>query len=233
MAHPQQQIFIGKLRNQFPDFFQNVRVLEIGSLDINGSIRTQFRDCDYIGLDLGPGPGVDVVAQGQDYDGADGSFDTVLSCETMEHNPFWKETFENMARLCRPGGLVIMTCASTGRREHGTRRTTPRDAPLIPWDYYRNLTARDLRRAVPVQEIFSSAMFCRDLSFNDLFFAGFRAGSPPPRGAAAALRRLRNVYLLQNLRNLSALRAQFLMRLVGEERYLSGPLLRWRRKLVR
>jgi SAM-dependent methyltransferase len=228
MAHPQQQAFVAAVRAAFPAFFVGTRVLEVGSLDINGSVRAHFAGGDYVGLDVGPGPGVDVVCQGQDYAAPDGSFDVVLSCETMEHNPYWRETFANMVRLCRPGGLVLMTCATTGRAEHGTRRTTPKDAPLIAWEYYGNRTAADFRRAFDLRGIFSVSMFCTDLSFCDLFFAGFRAGGPAPEGARAALAAIRRRYLRANARNWPALRKQALIALVGEPRYWAGSLLPWK-----
>lgn len=146
MAHKEQKEFIEMIRNEFPDFFSGKRVLEIGSLDINGSVRKLFENCEYIGVDVAAGPGVDVVCQGQNYSGPDNSFDVAISCEVMEHNPFWAETVKNMIRLCKPGGLVVMTCATLGRREHGTERTSTVDSPLtvgLGWSYYRNLTASD------------------------------------------------------------------------------------------
>ena len=149
MAHPAQNEFIGRIRDIFPGHFRHARVLEIGSLDINGTIRGLFTDCDYTGIDVGPGPGVDVVCAGQDFDAPDESYDVVISCEAMEHNPYWAETFTNMVRLAKPGGLVLMTCATLGRKEHGTTRTTPADSPLTVakgWDYYRNLRAGILQR---------------------------------------------------------------------------------------
>ena len=229
MAHPQQQAFVAAIQAAFPAFFSAARVLEIGSLDINGSVRRHFAGCDYTGLDVGAGPGVDVVCQGQDYAAPDGAFDTVLSCETMEHNPYWRETFANMLRLARPGGLVLMTCATTGRREHGTGRTTPKDAPLIAWDYYANRTAADFRRAIALPRHLSAWMFCADVAFNDLFFAGFKAGALAPANARATLRAIARRYLFANLRNREALRKLLLIRLVGEERYFAGSLRPGRR----
>jgi SAM-dependent methyltransferase len=228
MAHPQQQNFIALIKSAFPGFFAGGRVLEIGSLDINGSVRSHFAAQEYIGLDVGPGPGVDVVCQGQNYDAQDGTFDVVVSCETMEHNPYWRETLANMLRLCRPGGLVLITCATTGRPEHGTRRTTPKDAPLIEWDYYGNRTAADFRRVLDLTAPVTAAVFCIDMSFCDLFFAGFRAGAQAPANAQATLNAIRRRYLLANARNWSALRKQVLIRLVGEERYWAGSLLPWK-----
>lgn len=147
MAHQAQFEFIERVRRVFPQQFRNKRVLEVGSLDINGSIRRCFDRCDYVGIDVAAGPGVDVVCDGQAYDALAGSFDTVVSCEAMEHNPHWIGTMHNMVRLCRTDGLLIMTCATTGRDEHGTTRSQPSDSPLtvgIGWDYYCNLTAQDV-----------------------------------------------------------------------------------------
>jgi hypothetical protein len=103
MAHPEQFEFVSAVKAAFPSFLAGTRVLEIGSLDINGSVRRFFKDGQYTGIDVGPGPGVDVVCQGQDYTPPSGCFDVTISCETMEHNPYWRETFDNMLRLCRAG----------------------------------------------------------------------------------------------------------------------------------
>jgi SAM-dependent methyltransferase len=179
MAHAAQLEFVALLASRLPAYFSNAKVLEIGSLVIDGTVRGFFQDCEYIGIDVAPGRGVDVVCQGQDYQAPDGSFDHVISCECMEHNPRWKETFSNMVRLCRPGGLVTMTCASLGRPEHGTTRTNPGASPLtvgLGWTYYRNLTAADFKGAVDVKRAFSHYRFWTDWDTCDLLFAGVRSG---------------------------------------------------------
>ena len=68
MSHHQQLSFINFVKNKFPDYFDNKKVLEVGSLNINGSVRQFFTNCDYIGLDVGEGKDVDIVCQGQEYD---------------------------------------------------------------------------------------------------------------------------------------------------------------------
>jgi SAM-dependent methyltransferase len=188
MASSEQHGFIGILATHLPEYFRDARVLEVGSLDINGTIRGLFARCEYTGIDVAGGKGVDVVCQGQDYDAPDGTFDHVVSCEAMEHNPSWKETFANMIRLCRSGGLVSMTCATTGRREHGTARTSPDSSPLtvaMGWDYYRNLSARDFTEAFPLASLFSRHRFFYDWAKYNLYFAGVRRG-PEPAGDCAA-----------------------------------------------
>lgn len=150
MAHSTQQDFISYVKNKFPNLFENVRVLEIGSLDINGTMRTFFSNCDYLGIDVGEGKGVDLVCQGQEYDAPDESYDVCTSGECFEHNPYWAQTFANMVRMCKSNGLVLFTCATTGRKEHGTTRTDSESSPLtvdIGWEYYKNLDEQDFRNS--------------------------------------------------------------------------------------
>lgn len=179
MAHVAQQQFIQVIAKEMRPFFEGCRVLEIGSLDINGSIREHFRNCEYTGIDVAPGKGVDIVCEGQSFDAPDGAFDHVISCEAMEHNPHWAETFRNMVRLCKPGGLVVMTCATIGRREHGTERTTPSDSPLtvgLGWNYYKNLSERHFRRTLDISSVFSRHEFWVNWRSFDLYFCGIKAG---------------------------------------------------------
>lgn len=97
------------------------RVVEIGSRDINGSIRSLFADdaLVYVGLDLYPGPGVDWVGDARDYgDGQTGFAECVVCCEVLEHSPTWPGLMRHAASWLAPGGVLIVTCAAPGRREH-------------------------------------------------------------------------------------------------------------------
>jgi SAM-dependent methyltransferase len=177
MSHPQQLNFIQSVKNQYPDYFNSKKVLEIGSLNINGSIRPFFTQCQYIGLDVGAGKDVDVVCNGEDYNPPDSSFDVTVSCECFEHNPQWVETFQNMIRMTKAGGLVIMSCATEGRAEHGTARTSPADSPLtigLGWNYYKNLTAKDFKDNFDFLNIFSDYDFIINISACDLYFYGVK-----------------------------------------------------------
>ena len=42
LSHKSQIDFVSGVKTQFPEFFEGGRVLEIGSLDINGSVRDFF-----------------------------------------------------------------------------------------------------------------------------------------------------------------------------------------------
>lgn len=175
MSHPQQHEYVGSIQKLFPNHFHKKSVLEVGSLNINGTVKDFFTDCFYIGIDIGPGPGVDIVANGKDWNAPEATFDTVISCECFEHNPYWVETFTNMHRMCKPMGLIVVTCATEGRKEHGTRRSDYGSSPLtidLGWDYYKNLTAQDFEDNFKMQDLFSEYKFSTNDVSHDLYFWG-------------------------------------------------------------
>lgn len=62
-----------------------------------------------VALDLRPGPGVHVVGDAQALGFADASFDTVLCTEMLEHVPEPQRAIDEMRRVLRPGGLLLLT----------------------------------------------------------------------------------------------------------------------------
>lgn len=173
MAHLEQRDFFDSLKRRVPEAFTGVDVLEVGSLDINGTVRDFFHAAKYVGVDVAPGRGVDVVALGEDVDFPDNSFDVAVSAECFEHNPEWVATFRNMWRMTRT--YVMMTCASTGRAEHGTRQSAPDSSPLtLEWDYYGNLTEADFREAFDLDAMFSEYFFEYNATSCDLYFFGVK-----------------------------------------------------------
>jgi len=177
MAHQQQFDYIQTLKLKYPTQFFNKKVLEVGSLNINGSIRVFFTECDYLGIDVGPGKDVDLVCEGQNLDHPNETYDTVGSCECFEHNPHWVETFNNMHRMIKSKGLIFMTCATTGRPEHGTTRTSPQDSPLttgIGWEYYKNLTVEDFVQNMDLDNMFLAYEFEIGAPHQDLYFYGIK-----------------------------------------------------------
>lgn len=153
---------------------------EIGSLDINGSIRPFFKTDKYVGFDIAEGKGVDSVEQGQLIGSPTGHYDVTVSAECFEHNPFWVETFSNMLRMTKPGGLVIFSCATVGRPEHGTSRSTPNNSPLTVqagWNYYLNLDAKDFLESFNMTGWFDGFHFLEGTQMKDLYFYGIRSGN--------------------------------------------------------
>lgn len=179
MSHAGQLGFIAACVDANRELVHGASVLEVGSYDVNGSVRRLFAAADrYLGVDLVQGPGVDVVVAGKDYNSSDGSFDVTLSGECFEHDEDWRETFAAMVRLTRPGGLVVFTCASRGRIEHGTRRTTASESPgtqALGSDYYRNVLPIEVA-ALPLEAWFEESAMHFAPGPADLYFCGIRAG---------------------------------------------------------
>lgn len=152
--HQEVTDFIIKVRERYPENFVKKKVLEVGSLDINGSIRPLFIACDYRGIDLDKGPGVDVVSPVHLYNHDNISdfylVDTLVSTEMLEHDIHWKESLKSMYNVLKSGGLFILTCAGPNRHEHGTKRTTPGDSPFTT-DYYRNISIEDFESILPME----------------------------------------------------------------------------------
>lgn len=184
MSHDEQVAFFAAVTDANRSLIAGASVLEIGSYDLNGGIRHLFGSASqYTGVDLTEGPGVDRVGFGHELDFPDGSFDIVASGECLEHDPHWRETFSNMVRMAKPGGLVVFTCASRGRLEHGTSRTDPGDSPgtqAVGLDYYRNLDAKDFQ-SFPLSSMFNEYRFWYQPTHHDLYFVGIKLGESSAR----------------------------------------------------
>ena len=184
MSHPEQLGFFRCVAAANVPLIASGRILEIGSYDVNGTIREVFAGHrDYVGVDLTPGPGVDRVGYGHEVDDPDASYDLAISGECFEHDPMWRETFTTMVRLTRPGGLVAFSCASRGRPEHGTQRSDSALSPgtqAVGLDYYRNLVEGDFTD-LPLDEWFQKWRFWYLPTSFDLYFAGVRRGGQDAR----------------------------------------------------
>lgn len=181
MAHPQQQKFLLEVLKIFSSE-KRVKVLDLGSLDINGSIRRKLPQIwEYTGVDLEIGPNVDLAQEAQLLDLSSGQFDICMASELFEHTPYWKEIFAQMNRLTKEGGIVIFTCAGVGRLEHGTTRSDNGFASpftvLNGDEYYGNIALKDARKAVAIKYWFTSNGFFEETSTKDLYFCGLRTNA--------------------------------------------------------
>jgi glycosyltransferase involved in cell wall biosynthesis len=170
--HREASQFVISVKHQYPEFFSGKKVLEVGSLDINGSVRKFFTDCMYHGIDLGEGPGVDAVKHVTQVRGND-LWDVVISTEALEHDSRWDESLRQMCALLKPGGLMVITCAGPTRAEHGTRRTDGGWASPSTPDYYRNISTEDFASILPAN-LFSKSYLGYRTDHADLYFAGIK-----------------------------------------------------------
>lgn len=106
------------------------RLLEIGSLDIIGSMRdynfmgrgVEWKSIvgvkEYVGIDLMAGKSVDHVMDAHDLKFDDESFDIVLCLQMLEHDSDAPQTIKEAYRVLKYGQPFIMTCASEEHPEH-------------------------------------------------------------------------------------------------------------------
>ena len=99
------------------------KILEVGSLDINGSIRnviSKFIPCSYTGVDIAPGKGVDSLCSAANLISTFGenSFDIVIATELLEHTFNWKSVVSNIKCVCKCSGYILITTRSQGFGYH-------------------------------------------------------------------------------------------------------------------
>lgn len=121
-------------------------VLELGSQDMNGSVKPLFKDSvSYIGLDVAEGSGVDVVFDPDDPWIPSPKVDAVVCCEVLEHVEEWYRVLYHAYECLKPGGRLILTCAGPDRKVHsgvtGKRQ-------LEPGEHYRNVHPEALEVAL-------------------------------------------------------------------------------------
>lgn len=106
-----------------PEEIVGRRVLEIGSYNVNGSIREVVEPLLpdlYIGIDAVAGPGVDLVLDASQavWHFGPSQFDVVLCCEMLEHCERWWVAIEVIKRVLAPWGMVLLTTRGPGFPYH-------------------------------------------------------------------------------------------------------------------
>lgn len=93
-------------------------ILDVGSMDINGTYRALFKrpGWTYEGCDMEAGPNVDIVLE-KPYDWttiAPERYDVVVSGQSFEHIEYIWITISEIARVLKPGGLACIIAPSSG-----------------------------------------------------------------------------------------------------------------------
>ncbi len=96
---------------------EKLSVADVGAYDVNGCVRPMFDKpgWTYTGLDMAEGPNVDTVVKAP-YDWSNvpsAAYDVVVSLNTMEHVPKPWAWIKEVARICKPGGLVFLCVPNT------------------------------------------------------------------------------------------------------------------------
>ena len=90
------------------------RVLDVGSYIVDGQEDIQCRNTiepivkDYVGLDMRPGSGVDVVASASNIPLDSKTFDTVICLDMLEHCDRPYQAIQEIFRVIKPGGYLYL-----------------------------------------------------------------------------------------------------------------------------
>ncbi len=167
--HKEVKRFCLSVKYEHPQFFKNTDVLDCGSLDINGSNRWLFDDCNYLGIDIVEGKNVDIVTRVHEFT-TDFQFDCVISTEMLEHDEYFAASLNTMFKCTKQGGLLLITAAGYGREEHGTNEYKPQDSPMTR-DYYRNVDVTMLLQGLDLTKF---SWYSISYLKTDIRFAGIK-----------------------------------------------------------
>lgn len=92
-------------------------IVDIGSLNVNGTIKTALPDGHkYLGVDMMEGDNVDIVVDDPYIlPFEDNTIDVIVSTSCFEHCEFFWVLFLEISRVLKPGGLFYLNAPSNGR----------------------------------------------------------------------------------------------------------------------
>jgi SAM-dependent methyltransferase len=99
-------------------FTQPLNILDLGSTEMGACYKPIFNKPSwiYVGVDLSPGPNVDVVLK-RPYDWREipsASVDVLISGQVLEHVEYFWITALEVSRVLKPGGLACIIAPSSG-----------------------------------------------------------------------------------------------------------------------
>lgn len=151
-------------RNKYLDSKKNeaLLILDLGSLDVNGSYREYFDTSSwtYRGIDMVPGNNVDIILKNP-YNWREvksNSVDVLISGQAFEHIEYFWITMLEIARVLRPGGLCCII-APSGGPEHRY--------PVDCWRFYPDGFAA-MARFARLEVVEVSTKWEPDIGYTDL-----------------------------------------------------------------
>jgi SAM-dependent methyltransferase len=95
----------------------NMKVLDVGGQNVNGSIRAPYESLNlkYLCVDIEEHPSVDVIMKpGERFPFPSESFDLIVSSSCFEHDPCFWMTFREMCRVVKKGGYIYVNAPANG-----------------------------------------------------------------------------------------------------------------------
>lgn len=112
------------------DNIENKIVIDIGSLDVNGTMKPIFKEAKrYIGIDQCEGKNVDIVGSSHKIPIEDNYADVTISSSCFEHDDMFWVSFLEMCRITKIDGYIYIQAPSNG----------PYHAhPVDNWRFYKD-----------------------------------------------------------------------------------------------
>lgn len=110
--------WLQRRKDAHPEEFINRRVLEIGSLDVNGNVRDLFHNTSFVGVDWKEGKNVEVVSLAHETHFEE-RFNTLLSMNHLEHDPYWEKSLDHNLQYLSPGALLYIRWGTEKSQRHG------------------------------------------------------------------------------------------------------------------
>ena len=115
--HDNNKKWLNDLKKQYPSNFKDCKVLEVGSKDWNGSVRSWFENCMYWGIDIEQGSGVDQIISARKFPSLP-IWDTIVSFSVLEHDSEWRSSLHNILGGLKKDGILLMCWGAEGNIKH-------------------------------------------------------------------------------------------------------------------
>lgn len=143
------------------DFFdvyttETSKILEVGSQNVNGSLRDHSKTKDYTGIDFADGRGVDVVLKdAYSYPFQDNTFDIVVTSSCFEHSEMFWLSFLECMRVLKPDGVLYCNAPAAFMAYHRYPVDCWRFMPdaakgLETWAKYNGMNSKTLETFIVV-----------------------------------------------------------------------------------
>ncbi len=137
--HPANALCWRGIKQRYPEYFTE-NILEVGSFDINGTVRDFFeKDCkEYVGVDWRSGPCVDVVTLAHEME-FEKPFKAVISASMLEHDPHWDKSIRQMVKCVRQDGILVFTWGAANSPIHCEGEASDGKFHALKGDLVKNL----------------------------------------------------------------------------------------------
>lgn len=112
--------FLDNYKQYFPHSGEKIRVLDLGSYNVNGCYRELMsEEFEYCGIDIEKGPNVDIVLKdAYNWESIEtGSYDVVISGQALEHIEYPWLSMRELTRVLKSDGIMCIIAPHTAR-EH-------------------------------------------------------------------------------------------------------------------